>query len=258
MLDNIAFGIVTGILFVFLIVIFCVLLIKLYIRKIKNYTALLYQQDIDHQRSLNSAILETQEQLLRNIAQDLHDDAGQQLTYINFQLENLKLDSNQMTTLLQPVSASVRQLSDTIRGISHALNNQSLNRQDIVKALTLEIERLQKNPRVVFSFEVIGKPSKNLSIDEKVVIFRIFQEAVNNIFKHASATAVDVVLTFDPDLTLQITDNGKGFDRSLPHDEATLGMASMVSRAGIIGYGLDVKSEPGKGTTILLTNHQSA
>ena len=83
-MSNITFGIVTILLFVTLIVLFCIILIKLYVRKIKNYTKVIYQKDIDFQKSLNETIIETQEQVLNNISQDLHDDAGQQLTYINF------------------------------------------------------------------------------------------------------------------------------------------------------------------------------
>ena len=142
MFDNIAYGIIIGMLFISLVLLFCILLVKLYIRKIKNYTAVIYQKDIDFQKSLNQTIIETQEQVLNNISQDLHDDAGQQLTYINFQLENLKLDSEGMHETLQPLSDSVRQLSDSIRSISHSLNNQLLLQQDLFKAMEAETIRL--------------------------------------------------------------------------------------------------------------------
>jgi glucose-6-phosphate-specific signal transduction histidine kinase len=92
MVKDIAFGIIISLLFISLVVLFCVIIIKLYVQKIKKYNKELYQKDLDHERNLNTTIVETQEQVLQNISQELHDDAGQQLTVINFQLENLKLD----------------------------------------------------------------------------------------------------------------------------------------------------------------------
>src|SRR5690606_6684395 len=109
--SNIAFGILIAVFFISLIVLFCVLIVKLYINKIKTYTRVIYEKDLEFQRTLNTTIIETQEQVLTNISHDLHDDAGQQLTYINFQLENLKLDSPDLQNIMAPVSESLTQLS---------------------------------------------------------------------------------------------------------------------------------------------------
>jgi glucose-6-phosphate-specific signal transduction histidine kinase len=83
---KIALGILLSIAFTCLIFLFCLALIKLYIKKIKEHN----QKELNFQKELNTTIIETQEQVLNNISQDLHDDAGQQLTYINLQLEYLK------------------------------------------------------------------------------------------------------------------------------------------------------------------------
>ena len=136
---EIAFGIIVVFLLVCLIILFCGLLIKLYIYKVKKYTRVIFQKDIDFQKTLNTTIIETQEQVLKNISQDLHDDAGQQLTYINFQLENLKLDAPEFSSTLQPISESVSLLSSSIRGISHSLNNQLLRQHDLLKAIESEL-----------------------------------------------------------------------------------------------------------------------
>jgi signal transduction histidine kinase len=257
MLDNIASGIISGILFISLAVLFCILLIKLYIRKIKNYTAVIYQKDIDFQKSLNTAIIETQEQVLNNISQDLHDDAGQQLTYINFQLENLKLDSAEMQQTLQPLSESVRQLSGSIRSISHSLNNQLLLQQDLVKAIAGEVERLQKNAKIGIALSVKGKKHKDFSIDEKIVIYRIFQEIISNIFKHSAATQVSIQMRLQPFFEMQITDNGKGFHPQNIQTKPALGLQNMEHRANGIGYGLKIVSEPGNGTRITLSENKN-
>lgn len=250
---DLAFGIVISLLFICLVILFSVVLIKLYINKVKNYTQQLYQKDIDFQKSLNETILETQEQVLNNISQDLHDDAGQQLTYINFQLENLKLDSPELQSLLEPVSQSVGNLSSSIRSISHSLNNQLLLQQDLFKAIENEVERLQKNKKVVLTFEQENVTKKVFSANEKIVIYRIFQEVINNAFKHAKAKQISVVLKTSPKFSMTIIDNGKGFELESDSKKSTLGLKNMSNRAIIIGYNLAVQSEVGVGTTIVLS-----
>jgi cell division protein ZapA (FtsZ GTPase activity inhibitor) len=68
MLNNVAFGIVTLLIIISLIVMFCILLVKLHIRKIKNYTKVIYEKDLDFQKAINTTIIETQEQVLNNIS----------------------------------------------------------------------------------------------------------------------------------------------------------------------------------------------
>ncbi len=253
---NIARGIIVGLMFISLATLFCVLFVKLYIKKIKNYTRVIYEKDIEFQKSLTAAIIETQEQVLTNISQDLHDDAGQQLTYINFQLENLKFDSPQMETTLQPVSDSVRNLANTIRRISHSLNNQMLLQDDFLKAFAAEVSRM-KNDTVTISLDAPQNFPRELGTNEKIVIYRIFQELVNNSLKHAQASHINITLKCDPFFTLIVKDNGNGFDPSAVKSNQTLGISSMISRATAINYRFDVASEKGKGTTITLTENES-
>lgn len=253
MLDNIAFGIIIGILFISLLVLFCVLLVKLYIHKIKTYTKVIYEKDLDFQKTLNTTIIETQEQVLNNISQDLHDDAGQQLTYINFMVENLKLDQPELTESLEPISNSVQMLSRSIRSISHSLNNQLLMQQDLVKAIESEVQRLQKNTKIHFNFTKDIKAQKAFGTNEKIVIYRIFQEVINNIFKHSGATEVNITLSANPRFKLVISDNGKGFDVAAAKGKNSgIGLNNVISRAEIINFDVEVQSVKDKGTTITL------
>ncbi|MFL9843464.1 sensor histidine kinase [Flavobacterium rhizosphaerae] len=256
-LTNIAFGIIIGLLFVSLLILFCALIIKLYIRKIKNYTKVIYEKDITFQKSLNSAIIETQEQVLNNISGDLHDDAGQQLTYINFIVENLKLDKPELIADLEPLSASVAMLSGSLRDISHSLNNQKLLQQNLVKAIEAEVQRLRKNNRVTINFKQ-GNNIKAFGTNEKIVLYRIFQEIINNIFKHSGADTIDIAVNCEPLFVLSIADNGKGFDyeETLKKDGG-LGLKNIVNRAEFINFSVSVNSQPGKGTTIKLSEKTS-
>jgi len=257
MIRDVAFGIIIGLLFLSLVVLFCVLVVKLYIRKSGNYAMALYQKDIDSQKSLNAAILETQEQVLAGIAQELHDDAGQQLAYINFQVENLKLDSPEMKKKLSSLSESVGALSQSVRSISHALNSQMLVQQDIFKAIEAEVRRLEKNCPI--SLKVAGKFSeREFSPEEKIMVYRIFQEMVANCCKHASASEIAVSLMRGNNFELRIADNGKGFDLALLDEKATMGFANMKRRAEVIGFALDIRSAIGKGTQLRLYEKNKA
>lgn len=259
MLDNVAFGIIIGLLFVSLLVLFCFLLIKLYIRKIKNYTRVIYQKDIDFQKALTSTIIETQEQVLNNISEDLHDDAGQQLTFINFLIENFKLDHPELIDLLDPLSQSAYNLSESIRGISHSLNNQLILKQDLVKAIETETKRLRKNGSITINYICNGSTEKEFNTNEKIVIYRIFQEIINNCFKHSEASEVTIQLDTEPCFKMAIVDNGKGFDYDSAKENSTsLGLSNMINRAEIINYTITVDSALGKGTSITLSEKQVA
>ena len=252
-MDNkfIATGIIIGLLFVSLVIMFCILLGKLYIKKIKENN----QKELEFQKNINTAILETQEQVLNNISQDLHDDAGQQLTYINFQIENLKLDSHELHSQLEPLSQSVGNLSQSIRSISHSLNNQLLLQQDLFKAIANEVERLQKNPKVAFHLEVKDSAKKVVAVNEKIVIYRIFQEVINNALKHAKATKINISIVTAPYFSMTINDNGKGFEVSATSKQS-LGLHSMKNRASIIEYDLNIQSKIGEGTSVCLSENK--
>lgn len=246
---KIALGILFSIAFTCLIFLFCLALIKLYIKKIKEHN----QKELNFQKELNTTIVETQEQVLNNISQDLHDDVGQQLTYINFQLENLKLDSPEWKASLEPISQSVLALSNSIRSISHSLNNQFILQHDLVKAITCEVERLQKNKRIEVKF--LYKPSlkEKLGAQEKIVVYRIFQEIINNCLKHAQATKITVEVKTIPCFQLTVSDNGKGFNLNTLDKKLTLGLQSINNRAEIINYNLTLNSVINEGTTVILS-----
>jgi len=255
MQNKIAFGIIISVLFIMLVVLFCAILIKLYIQKIKKYNQIIYQKEIDHQAKLNQSILETQEQTFNEISKELHDDAGQQLTYINFQLENLKLDNQNIENQINSVSQSLAQLSKTIRSLSHSLNNQILSQQNLIKAIEIETERLNKNKNVAINLKNTIQENIAFSTHEKIVIYRIFQESINNILKHAHSKTIDVALENTIGFKMTIQDYGKGFNVEKEINQSkSNGLRNMISRAEIINFQVSIYSEINNGTTVVLEN----
>ena len=251
MLNDIAFGIIIGLLFISIVIIFCIVIIKLYIQKVKKHQQEIFQKNIDFQKTINTTILETQEQLLKSVSDDLHDDAGQQLTVINFQLENLKLDfpDNQ----LHPVSDSVTKLSQTIRQISHSLSSNWLDKNGLIGAIESEINRIQKNKTIQISFTNQSVESQKLSNDVQIVLYRIFQEIVNNVLKHAKATEIEIIVKSNPKFEMKIKDNGIGFDgKAAKTNSNSLGLQNLVQRAEIIDYSIQFLSEINQGCTVIV------
>jgi len=252
MTKNIAFGIIIGLLFISLVVLFCAILIKLYIQKIKKYNAVIYENEINFQKTLNASILETQEQLLTSVSQDLHDDAGQQLTVINFQLENLKLDHPVCENDLDPISESVAHLAQSLRHISHSLNNNWLTNNGLFEAINQETERLKKNKSIQVTL-TIDDPEKQFQAEEQIVIFRIFQETINNILKHAKASKINIDITTKPLFKITIYDNGIGFNLSkMAEKPKSIGIQNCINRAKVIQYHFEIQSTPTGGTTAIL------
>lgn len=249
---DIALGIIISLVFISLVVLFCAILIKLYIQKIKKYNAQIYENEINFQKTLNASILETQEQLLDSISQDLHDDAGQQLTVINFQLENLKLDFPDCENNLKPISESVGRLSQSLRQISHSLNSNWLNNNGLIKAIQYEIERIKKNKLIEVTFDK-GNSSKKFRNEEQIVIFRIFQEVINNALKYSKASKIEVKIENKPKFNITIIDNGIGFDLTkLKSNTNSIGIQNCIKRAEIINYSFHIESQINNGTQVTI------
>ncbi len=212
---------------------------------------MIYEKEITFQKTLNSTILETQEHILNRISRDLHDDAGQQLTVINFQLEHFKLDWPNAASELSPVSESLAHLSDTLRQVSHSLNNQWLSQNGLLGAIKQEVERLKKNKFIQVEFAE-NPIRKSFKPEEQIVLFRIFQECLNNTFKHARANQIFISISENPFFCLRIEDNGVGFDASKTHFSQGIGLANCKQRAAVIEYEFEIQSQINSGTKIML------
>ncbi|WP_027382866.1 sensor histidine kinase [Epilithonimonas caeni] len=243
---KIALGIIIVLLLVCLLVLFCVILIRLHIYKITSYQKSIYQKDLDFQKTLTKSIIESQEEIRSTIAGDLHDDIGQQITVLNFQVENLKLDFPEVDVPLENLSSSLAKLSQSVRSTSHRLHPSFSDKERIEKRIQKDLEYLKQSHSIDFSYKYPAYSSE-LALDHSHILYRMYQEIINNILKHSFADKVDIELRFHPFL-LQITDNGKGFAINQNNDK--LGLNTLKKRAEIINLELKVFSELQKGTTI--------
>ncbi|HNP21833.1 MAG TPA: histidine kinase [Panacibacter sp.] len=188
-----------------------------------------------------------------SIAREIHDALGQELTAIKIDVAWLlkKLDDSPaalkekakgVIELLNSSIASVRKIATQLRPT--LLDDLGLN-----AALQWQSEEFEKRTGIIvhFSSDYDLKDTRNNAI----AIFRIYQESLTNIARHAEASRVDAVLKHEDNaLTLTIHDNGKGFDLGSISQKRTLGLLGMKERTIMMGGAYNITSSPGKGTTV--------
>lgn len=249
-MTDIAIGIIITFLFVCMALLFCAILIKVYVAKLKKYNQILFDKQLEQQKAVSKAVLETQEETLNNIALDLHDDTGQRLTYLNLQLEQIKLQQPELTATIQPVSTTVNDLAINLRELSHSMTSNSLIKTPLFNVIEKEIARVNRLGVVVCSMKISNREDFYFSLDEKIILYRIFQEVLNNMLKHSRASEFVINISNPEQPSFSFRDNGKGF--KINNESLTNGFTNMKLRCELIGYELQVNSQEQKGTHIQL------
>lgn len=201
------------------------------------------------EEKIRHSILESGNHLLKNLSKELHDDIGQKLGVINFSIENMKLNDPENEELSN-VRTSIVEISDSLRDLSHWLNDFNYRNNDLKNLLKTEIDRLNKIKRITFNFETAhcDKQNSKTSLEENIILYRCFQECINNILKHSKASEVWVLLDCSNGTSLKIKDNGIGFDAEKTGGN---GIRNLKERSEIIGFECDIQSKPDKGTEII-------
>jgi PAS domain S-box-containing protein len=220
--------------------------------------------DITEQKLLNEQmeyyirkVTEAQEQERGRIARELHDETAQSLSIITQELDSILHHNDNLpeniVQRMQQIKDNTNRALEEIRRFSHELRPGLLDQLGLLAAIDQLIEENNTKADPNIEFKVAGD-EKRLSPDVELALFRITQEAINNVRKHSQASYASVRLTFDTDrVCLTICDNGKGFSKrneSQAIQQGHLGLIGMRERAHLIGANLKLDSKPGKGTTI--------
>jgi signal transduction histidine kinase len=205
-------------------------------------------------REMSSRILTAQEEERKRIARELHDDTAQAITSILVRLRILER-STEDAAVLENVE-ELRELTsgalDSVRRMAMDLRPASLDDLGLLPALHSYAEQFSHGTSIAVSIEAKGI-ERRLPRDVELVLYRVFQEALTNVSKHASATTVLVqVRQKGYEVTLVVEDNGDGFDpgqHSLTEGSG-LGLFGMRERLTLVGGVVEVASAKGKGTRI--------
>ena len=204
-------------------------------------------------RELAAHLQNVREEERIEIARDIHDDLGQQLTAVQiaiFRLTKQCKHDPSLETQLQGVTDMIAQVIRSIRRIATQLRPAVLDDIGLEEAMKWQTEEFEKRFSIPVTASFSDIPD-TLKQDIAVALFRIYQEILTNIARHAEATKVQVRLTVDHcRLSLEVQDNGKGFDEEAISSKRTLGLLGMKERALMIGGDFQVSSIPENGTSI--------
>ncbi len=205
---------------------------------------------------LSRRLLTAQDEERRGIARELHDDMSQRLAALSIQAEVLEERVGSLTAAdrqrARDLAITAQRLATDIQQISRRLHPASLNELGLVRAVRSECAAFAKREGIDVGFDAT-EIEVELLPEVTLSAFRILQESLHNVTKHARATHVDVSLhASNGTLSLAIADSGCGFDRE-QHDTAGIGLVSMDERARSIGGRLTVDSMPGEGTAVRLS-----
>ena len=229
-------------------------LLRKQIRKRKKIEAALRDSE-SKLRALSARLLTAQEEERRNISRELHDDLGQILTAINLDLQRTVKTSNagKRVELLRQIMSKNDDARGRIREISSLLRPGLLDDLGIREAIETYVSEFASRTGIPVEL-MLRCSSSDIPAEATTTIYRIVQEALNNISKYANARNVSVSLGVEGgNIHLQIRDDGVGFDASQVRTEHTLGLAGMRERARLIGGTFLLKASPGEGTSITVT-----
>jgi len=206
-------------------------------------------------QAISRRLVEIQETERRYIARELHDEASQSLTSLLVGLALLEREVSNPASLLKGI-AELKQLVEGVQENLHRLavdlRPASLDHLGLVAALEQYIESFSNKHNLIVHFEVAGV-SERLPLDVETALYRIVQEGLTNVARHAHATQVDVILARrDSSLLLIVEDNGIGFDVQDVKSDERLGLYGVQERAEMLGGSLVVDSITGSGTTLVV------
>jgi signal transduction histidine kinase len=208
------------------------------------------------EREILNRLVRAQEDERKRIARDLHDELGQQLTALRLKLQTARKISKDeiMNGKLDEMQLIARQIDDGVDFLAWELRPTVLDDLGLFVALDKYVSEWSRYAGV--RADLLGSSLKKTRFTPEVEmnLYRIVQEALNNVHKHAGAKSVEVMLERREDLiVLIIADNGKGFD---PEDKSKrkkgMGLTGMRERAALIGATLEIESAPDEGTSIFV------
>ena len=222
-------------------------------RKAKN---IIEKQELQSQfqKTILQTQLEIQEQTLKTISQEIHDNIGQVLSLAKLNLNTMDISkTDELQDKILNSKNLVSKAIQDLRDLSRSLNTDNIAAMGLMRAIEYELELIRKSGVHQTQLNIEGTIIR-LDAQKELIIFRIVQETINNIIKHANAKNIFIDAVFKSNLELSIKDDGDGFDKieketNLP---SGMGLKNMESRAKMIGAEFSINSLSGNGTQVIL------
>jgi len=214
------------------------------------------QESHQQLRDLSAHLQNIREDERGNIAREIHDELGQQLTGLKLDLswvkKKMKTEDPEVTEKVQETLMLIDLTVKTVRRIATELRPGILDDLGLIAALDWQSHEFEKRSGIRCEFIAKVNPQE-LTSDISTGIFRIYQESLTNIARHSNATKVSTMLSKEGNfLKLQVIDNGIGFDVDAAGKKGTLGLLGMKERVLMMNGKIEMKSLPGEGSTFTI------
>ena len=214
------------------------------------------EKENQYRQEILKAQLEVKEQTLRSVSEELHDNIGQVMSLVKLNLATLPKDSEKSQKKLEETRGLVKQLSEDLRHMSRLLHPEHGSDLLLEDVLRNELYKLEQSGLYKTKVHLEGEERK-LPPNVHILVYRMIQEILNNIIKHAQANQVEAhIVADDRNLTLRISDNGVGCNPETWNDnplrKSGMGIGNLKYRASLIGAEIVFESEKNKGTTVSL------
>lgn len=248
---DIVFSIIITTLLIFLLVLAIIITLFLSARKHARQEILLTQTKLEFEKELRQVENEVSEHILGQMAQELHDNIGQELTALHLTVQNQKLNHPEQSETFKTLEVHISHIDKQLRLLSRTLNYDYLGHVGLFSAIQTLAERIQSLNRFRVSCHLPNGPS-NLSKNQELIMFRILQEIFQNALRHSGASEFSVQAENTGDtFTLSTYDNGKGFDIHLLKHKS--GLTHIEKRANLAGLSAQLISSPGQGCRYLFS-----
>jgi two-component system, NarL family, sensor kinase len=230
----------------------CLFFIFFFIRFKEKQTAFIKSKILlqnEYENALLNAQIEIQEQTLLAVSQEIHDNIGQTLTVAKLYLNNegtiANKDQPNVKDLISKAISDLRQLSKT-------LNSDRIKDIGFLEAFRFDLDIIEQSGQIGITIEMLGDHYRMNSKIE-LILYRVCQEILSNILKHANAKNIHIVLSYEREqLKMLIADDGKGFDvervLKISDAEQGVGLQNIIKRIKIMNGYIAIESSPGSGT----------
>ena len=246
---------VVGTLLLALFVFFLIAYLLLQKQKQNKFRLEKQRAEFEAANELLRTRLEVQESTINQVGMELHDHYMQFLSLVRIKIyaASVCTDPNQRKDLTEETVALLDKVMQELRNLSHSLNTDYIKQTGLLGALDMELENILAAKGLKGGFTSNGD-YEAFDAQTELVIFRIVQEALQNVLKHAEASIVEIIINNTPGrFLLDVKDDGKGFDSGTGDKTNGVGFLNMRQRAAAIKGALSVSSSPGAGTTLSLS-----
>ncbi len=250
------FVIISCAVILFFVVFFYLFIIQLYRRRTIHQKEM-FDLKTKYEQTLLQSQLEIQEQTFRNISQEIHDNIGQVLSLAKLNLNTIP--QNYSTEKIALTEELLGKAINDLRDLSRSLHSEKITDIGLTDAVKHELSLIEKASRIKTKLSTENNDLL-LSKEKTIITFRMIQEILHNILKHAKATEIFVELSLSKNHnSVTIKDNGLGFDINLlKKNETGIGLKSIKQRCELINATCHIDSAPGNGTSVKIIIYNTA